>query len=323
MTEYFPGRRQIGKTTQSYEKGKASLLCTVFEHWKDLDSKTAYCGADASLKIAATIGLTQTDSEKIKASFGSSIGVEKVASLKSSLESEIRREICWELSSTREDTFSFKAPECGRRTETIYQLIHEYDLYYSRKRLIRKPFTWQTTLTEYVKCYRAIPDKEDFDPVCKCPTRPEPKLWKTIDVDVDSFTLEAAYRRTNEGMEIDFGDQTIVLPYDGSEYFRRVIPTAVLPNPMRFLCDLTSDSVEASFRPQPVEIATSIPALPSVVPAVPADYLGSALVMQIVRDLEVRYPNIFDTSTLRRGLMDLLRSTSAQQREETVPRPKG
>src|SRR5206468_411266 len=89
MDYYFPGRKRIAKTIFSFDKGKVSLVCTVFARWQDIDSKTALCGADGCFKVTATVGLKKTDSEKLKSSIESSLGVEKVAGLKSSLETEI------------------------------------------------------------------------------------------------------------------------------------------------------------------------------------------------------------------------------------------
>ena len=314
MDNYFPGRKKIVESNYSYERGKVSLSCTVFARWKDVDSKTAHCGADGSFKVTATVGLTQTDSEKLKSSVGGSIGIEKVASLKSSLESEIGREISWELAATREDTFSFKAPECGRRTETVYQLMRDYDFVYSRQRLFRNPFTWHTSVPEYVQRFHAVTDIEQFDPRCKCPTPEELPLWRTIDVQIGPVTMELGYVEKDGSIDIDFGNRQLRIPHDGSLEFKRTMSTDSLPPIVRFLGEFSAGEMEAVFRPRPIEAASL--GMLSVLDDLAISKVEAAHVTQVLAALRGRRTGGFSVPALRRMVDELMQSFSIERREE-------
>jgi hypothetical protein len=315
MDYYFAGRKRIAKTVSTFEKGKISLTCTVFARWQDINSKTALCGADASFKVCCTVGLKETDSEKMKSSIEASLGIEKVAGLKSSLESEISREICWEIATTREDAFSFKAPECGRRTETIYQLIRDYDFVYSRQRFLRKPQTWQMSVPEYVKRFHAVPDIEDYDPHCRCQTPSRVSLWRTIDVAIPPVTLELGYTQGCDAINVQFGNEIVRIPYDGSSEFSHTISAKVLPEATRFIGDFKEgDSLLAVFRPQPVAVG-SMGVLSTLAEFTSAGGEDIEMIGEELETLKAERPEVFDLHKLRRAAQDIFGSLSSEQEE--------
>lgn len=99
MAAYFADRRQV--FNQVFQLDKARLKCTIYERWEDIElSMTARCGDTAQTQLSKTTGLTASESSTLKATLGSSLGVPKVAEIKSSIETVLNKSLCWEESET-------------------------------------------------------------------------------------------------------------------------------------------------------------------------------------------------------------------------------
>lgn len=248
MATYFIGRRRVGSFIL-YPHSGAVLSCNVFERWEDIDlSSTARCGVAGSIEVRKEVGLSERDHHTLKVNVEGSIGVEAIASLKSKVEETVGREVNWSLARATTQTFSFTAEKCGRHSETIYQMVREYELSYKRKRFFGSE-SWERTVRERTQCHDAVPDIEDWDEACKCPKPTRRDYDGRLQLDMGDLSMRVPFRRTPEGIEINFGGKFGIIQQGSTQEFPDKIPVGFLPEVLRFLGDVRTEYVECIFSP--------------------------------------------------------------------------
>lgn len=246
MAVYFSGRKQVGSFSVHPHK-RAVLSCQIFERWEDIEcGSTARCGAPGSIEVKKEVGLSQRSYETINSSIAGSIGIEGLASLKSKITETIGREANWSVAETTTKTFAFQSPKCGRRTETIYQLVREYELSYRREKRFSTE-AWERLIRELVQCHDAVPEIDPFDEACNCPPPPRRSYDGRLLVDMGEISMRVSFRRTAEGILINFGRETCRFEDRGDEEFHGTVPTSSLPESLLFLGNIQVDRIEAMF----------------------------------------------------------------------------
>jgi hypothetical protein len=262
MGIYFIGRRKVGSfILRPHER--AVLKCDAFERWEDIDlSSTARCGVAGSIAVTKEVGLSVRDHHTLTVTVEGSIGAEGIASLKSKVEETVGREVNWSVAQNTTQTFSFTADKCGRHSETVYQMVREYELAYRRKKLFGSE-SWERTLRERTQCYDAVPDIEDWDELCNCPKPNRRDYDGRLQLDLGDLSMRVPFRRTPEGIEINFGGKAGIVQQTAAEGFYGRVPVDLLPAALRFLGDVAGEYVECAFSPyedpDPVDYRVSIP----------------------------------------------------------------
>jgi hypothetical protein len=96
-----------------FESNKKKLTCSIEEFWIDIDQAyVAKCGEKTSYTLKKTIGLSEKDIEKISLGITSKIGI-GIVDIKSTLNKQFQKEVCFHTILEEEFTSEFTAPECG------------------------------------------------------------------------------------------------------------------------------------------------------------------------------------------------------------------
>jgi len=134
VTEYFAGDRPVTSFTLPLHRGRAVLSGTVLERWEERLSRSLSCGIKHSRKLTRRVGVSVSERDDIEGTVKTSFGLKGIAELKSELKSKIGHEIQWDKSEEIEEAFEWQAPECGRRTISLYQLQRVYRLSFEDSR---------------------------------------------------------------------------------------------------------------------------------------------------------------------------------------------
>lgn len=249
MAIYFPERREVGSFTIPLESGKASLTCSIFEHWQDTDNTTtARCGDPGTIEVKKVVGMTIRDEQTLKTSIEGTIGAEGLAQVKSNIESSLKHEISFQTEVTTSKVSNFSSPPCGRKTMFVYQLVREYEFSYFRRKW---GFTksWERKIRDKTNIHDFMPDIDEYDESCNCKHPPQSENFDgMVIMDMGSVSIRAPYRRIGDGIEVKLDTSTLLkISIHNSEDFLVKIPIKALPDIVVFLGDLTEESVEAAF----------------------------------------------------------------------------
>ena len=248
MATYFIGRNEVDSFTLRLDQGRSSITCKIFEHWEDTDNTTtARCGDPGVIEEQKVVGITERDEHTLKSSIEGTIGAKGIAEVKSKIEASIKHEVSFHKEESTSKTTTFSSSKCGRKTMFVYQLIREYEFYYSRRKW---GFTksWERKIRERTNVHDFMPDIDDFDENCNCkrPLKPE-NFDGMVVIDMGNISIRAPYRRVPEGVEVKLESSLLKVSISSSEDFLIKIPVAALPEMVVFLGDITGDSVEAAF----------------------------------------------------------------------------
>jgi len=254
MAVYFRGRRKIGEFLLSPDRGNATLECKIFERWEDIDcSTTARCGAEGECQVSKTEGVSKKTVRTIEDVVESSIGIKDFAELKIQIKDILGKEVNWSHSTTTTKTFPYKAPQCGRCTLVIYQLVREFELAYKRKRLFGADEKWDRLIREDTNCHDALPDVQEFDEICKCQKQNNRKYDGRLCFDLGDGSFRVPYSLTGDGFDVQIVDKVISFMFDNysagmrgfDQGFSISLPVDVVPAPLIFLSDIQDEMVEA------------------------------------------------------------------------------
>ena len=216
MTQYFPGRRQIGEMRDlSLDSDKSKIQCTVFERWEEIGPECdLYCGAMNTFELGQTIGINKTSSETLESSIEGTIGITGIAQIKSQIKSTLGQEVNWNRSVTTKVTFTCEAPKCGRYLLVVHQLIREYELTHFRRgawpfRSDVWDWKWDKTIVEETEKYDAIPDVTEYDERCKCPTKDSPDYDGRLSCELGDLSIRAAYKLNASGFQVRIGNRVV------------------------------------------------------------------------------------------------------------------
>jgi hypothetical protein len=139
MSVYFPGTRMEGPFQAKLGRNMVEYQYT--ERLNQDRSHTVRCGQSSKLVFSLTIGTSRSESEAFKDFVEGSLGSSAFASFKSHVESTVNTEFTVSRSTTETHEFNCPAPPCGRQTNTLYQLVRDYDFTLTKQRRLWGPVT--------------------------------------------------------------------------------------------------------------------------------------------------------------------------------------
>jgi hypothetical protein len=170
-------------------------------------------------------------------SIESSLGALGFAELKTSVEGKLETKLNWEISSEVQRSFKLSAPRCGRRTDTTYQLVRDYELQYAAESWLFHT-AWTRRLTEYVGTYHQEPFLEAVPELCRCDAPPPPPYDHLVWMDMNGASMRVAGRLNEDKLLLDFGEGTVELSGVGRRLGGQItvrMPRSLLPPSLLFL----------------------------------------------------------------------------------------
>lgn len=294
MGAYFPERRQIGQPfTVIFDSGNARVDCTIYERWKEKTrSVPVYCGTPSEYAVERTLGLDEKRSSSVESTITSTLGVQGVASFKSSVKAIIGTEINWNYSFREKQSFQCVAPECGHYEIVVYQFVRDYHLTYFRRGAF--PFrhnVWNKKwgpepFTEYIHRYDSTVDRADYDEQCGCPPPSSPDCEGLITLSFDGVSFQAPYTQKDKQITLTVGERPYSFPLTTASLSvpqKALLPANLFPPSLLFLAGISAEEKVIS-----VEVRKG----PVYDPSVPDDEVyvgeGKAVLLEDVSDLAMR-----------------------------------
>lgn len=109
--------------------------------------------------------------------------------------------------------------------------------------------TWERLLREWTQCHDAVPDIEPYDELCRCPLPDRRSYDGRVAIEMGNSSMRVQYRRTPEGIELNFGDSVGSAALDPTHQVRTSIPTAFIPDTLMFLGGIEGQQVDAIISP--------------------------------------------------------------------------
>jgi hypothetical protein len=148
------------------------------------------------------VGLTKTQREDFESLLKGSMGIQGIASIESGIKAKTGMEVTFECVINEKEEHEFTAPQCGRRTLTVYQLIREYDLSITEKNFFTKDMN-KIHLTEYTDNYHDESLTIFNDQNCGCrdqPSDPDDGILRLL---LDSkYELVSAYQQLENKISV-------------------------------------------------------------------------------------------------------------------------
>jgi hypothetical protein len=142
-----------------------------------------------------------SERDDIEGTVKTSFGLKGIAELKSELKSKIGHEIQWDKSEEIEEAFEWQAPECGRRTISLYQLQRVYRLSFEDSRFWHKD-SWTRTVVEWLERIADQSKHIENDPGCGCKREPQVGGDGLVNLVLDKISMLVPFRE--ERSHIDF-----------------------------------------------------------------------------------------------------------------------
>jgi hypothetical protein len=199
MAKFFPGRRSLKPIELFWNKFKTHFKCEIYAYWKDIDYTSISCGSKANFTLRRRVGIDKKEYSTIGSLIQGSLGIKGLAEIKSEIQEKSGIEVSWHEYEESEKSISFKAPELGRRSDYIYQLVREYVINFSDRRLFQNE-RWQNVITEYTHYHHQQHLIQKYDPECE-------------GADKSRFAGEIY----DGNLEIDMGNVSMLVPFKTSE----------------------------------------------------------------------------------------------------------
>ena len=246
MAHYFLGRKEKELIEFTYDKGKAKVTCRIFDWWKALDITEAACGDPVEYTVEKSLGISETDKHALEATLEASLGLEKVIQLKSKISEKVETEIHWEVTKKETKKFVLNPPKCGRKTNTVFQLVREYSFVNERRKFFGRIESWATVITEHLHYYSVRPNVEPWIPDCGC-KEVTPEFDGTFDCDFGTVGLQIQASVTTNGLTLNFDgiDGELDLTDDAEINNLEIsVPTGALPEVVRWLGQIEGEKIE-------------------------------------------------------------------------------
>jgi hypothetical protein len=244
--DFFEGKRSVKQVSFSLNRGKTKLDCHVWEEWQLIEPTpfTLRCNNKRELKVINRSGFEETHTNTFESNIGATIGVKGIASLESSLKTNIGEEIKFQAGKEESDSFTFSAPECGYLLVKLYQKIRTFYFKYEDTRF------WHKRSLEFplIKWSKPIYDgtiKELYDAGCNCKNKQQAvREGIPCRVVFQNFSKLAVFWEDTGQLEFPDNAQPIDPYFSKSESaWTGKLPASVLPDYLRFLTGTQQDSI--------------------------------------------------------------------------------
>ena len=246
-TDFFLGDRRRDGFVLDLHGGKARLSCTTVERWQEALFRTLSCGAAYVLRLTRRVGVARTEREELEAAVQSSFGLKGIAELSSKIKSRTTTEVRLEEAEEVEESFTFKAPKCGRLTVLLYQLTRLYELSYMDTRFMHRD-SWTRTIVEWRNRVHDASKRSENDPSCGCDRTPRTGVEGLVYLDGGRLSLLAGYRISKGG--IDFPELKVRTTNENiADVLTLDLQAAALPSYLRFAAGEDRTTIPMSVRP--------------------------------------------------------------------------
>ncbi|NGZ97378.1 MAG: hypothetical protein CV089_14890 [Nitrospira sp. WS110] len=249
MEDIFFGARAVGETVYSVDS--ARVTCRISEHWKTQHTMTSYCGGSEEYTVTKRCGLTKTDLETLTTSLSSTIGIPKLAELKSAVEEKVGSEIKWEFGLETQHKHAVQAPPCGRRTDIVYQKFRDYDFLLNRKNWLGRTHTRSWSVSEAISNYCVQPEIEVWIPECQCQKKVDPPRFDIMPavLQIGSVCLGIEIWSSSSGVRLNFAGRLAALDSMPNRPIKLEIPKSILSPIVLWLAGTTDDPAKAMLLP--------------------------------------------------------------------------
>jgi hypothetical protein len=172
--DLFTGTRELKRFSKTLHEGKATLSCIITERWHRIVERSVKCGAGFSRKLTSRLGIERTEKEELEGVVKGSLGLTSIASFESTIRASTGLDTRLEYTSELEESFDFKAPQCGLRTIDLYQLQRLYYLEFEDTRVFRRE-NWNKEFLCWVDRIHDGGSSVEWIPECGCEKRTPPQ----------------------------------------------------------------------------------------------------------------------------------------------------
>lgn len=201
--EFFTGERVISEDKWKSGNEDFEITCTSVARWEFNKGRTVECGNDRDVKLIRKVGITQTQKENLESSIKVGLEAKGIAKFAAEFKAKIGYEIKYEESIIEEESFRIKAPECGRKLLSIYQLVKEHRFIIEDRRFfLFNKGTQYIPITEYTDSFWDRSPVERNIPECDCGDM-EDNVDGVWSLRIGSMGILSLVEKVKDGIYID------------------------------------------------------------------------------------------------------------------------
>jgi hypothetical protein len=248
---------------------------------------TSACGGSGEYSVVKRSGLTKTDLETLTTSISSTLGIPKLAELKSTVEAKVGSEVKWEIGFETHHKHIVQAPPCGRRTDIVYQRFRTYDFLLTRKGWFGRNHSRSWNVCEAIANYNVQPDIDIWISECQCPKKVDAPAFDIMPaaLQIGAVRLGLEVWSSSSVVRLNFGGRLAALESLPDRPIKLDIPKALIPSIVLWLAETSDDPVEATLLPNyeffslgkppsQSQIRTPVMPTPSELMATPAEMVA-------------------------------------------------
>jgi len=227
---------------QEYEIDGVKVVHSFREHWIRGNRRIpARCGISGDFEFQNSRGISFSEMSSLESTIEGTVGVEALASLKSSITEKSGVEFTLTREESEKITLSCPAKDCGSAIYHLYQLVRDHRLEFHKPRFLRSPSLAMETPREFVGEYDFHIDNIPDDPDCPCPVTDRRIGAGWVRLMLNRLRITAEYNQLPDGrLQIELGGRSYDLLNDSmtvaaSSIPRSWIELAGLPNDVREL----------------------------------------------------------------------------------------
>lgn len=245
MTYFFRERKLLHELDFNLND-KTQIKGKVYEKWVQKIGRSVACGAEEKRVIKRELGIEKTQREDLESLVKGSIGIKGIASMEAQITAKIGTEVTLKHLTSVEEEKRFAAPECGRITICVYQLVREYDLTITNNSSFsfsKKPKTIQ--ITEHTDNFYDETVRTDSDLDCGCKKTDEPEDDGLLSLMIkDNYQLVAVYKQMPEGVLLKSINLFLSVSDLGKMVLgKHTINASVLPKHILFFSGIKEETV--------------------------------------------------------------------------------
>ena len=308
--DFFEGKRSVKQVSFNLNKGKTKLDCHVWEEWLLIEPTpfTLRCNNKRELKVINRSGFEETHTRSFESNIGATIGVKGIASLESSLKTNISKEIKFQAGKEESDSFAFSSPECGYLLVRLYQKARTFYFKYEDSRFWHKR-SLEFPLVEWLKPIYDATVQEPYDPGCNCKNKEQAtREGIACRIVFPGFSKLAVYWEDTRQLEFPDNPQFLTSYFStNDESWKGKLPTSLLPDYLRFLTGTQQDLyLEASVWREPISFPKTAELFPQEIVNIELDEEFQP----------VDHPEDYDQAIKAKDSQDFLRDQNSMNMEE-------
>ncbi len=245
MTNFFTNTHEVDTFNFEVEK-KVHVSGKISERWVQLLSRSIACGEDKKRVIEKKVGISKTERDDLESLLKGNIGVKGIASIESQIKAKTGIEVKLEYATIETEETTFKAPECGRKTLIVYQLVREYDISIMDKRFFSfSKGQTRIILTEYTDNIHDKSLTTDNDPDCGCKDKLQDADDGILSLLINKYyQLVTPYKMNQDKVSLkNLGIEISIEDLGNMTLDRYTINASLLPNYIVFLASIKSEEV--------------------------------------------------------------------------------